>query len=444
MSASYIQLEKNFIKPSYIYTGSVLGFIMGEVNLFFMIFPFSDFFVTFGRWINLTSVTNAFNSLFAAASVGYLIVAKRVPAKWRNAFFLLLFTAFIVCSYLWTDSVMQPDAKNAIRRTVFTIFQTLAIVTILFEKGDEYVFTVLKRFAIIIAIMSTLSIALFPSESSWTIDDSGRKQAFFSSPNNLGQFLSFAFLIINFYKRTEFKWYIVVLLNAMLIYNAIECDSKTSMSGAIVCVVLYHLRFLIIPFLIFVIGAGLYLPIYTKKFEKGKAEKIDFAKRDLTFTGRSDVWAIMQRDIKNTDKATLGFGLGGYWGEKVYHPKANIHQLDWAPHQGHNGYLDIQIHLGLVGLFLFFLFLIEYFGTIFKKMNNLNITMLFVSVIFCINNITETSFFRGKHFFFVLLMIFYWYCNFKDKERVVIEEDDEDEVDDKAYRPLQVPAFNKP
>jgi hypothetical protein len=430
MQAVSIEISQDILKPSYTYTGKGLGFLLGEFNLFFLLFPFADFFITFGKWINLTSVTNATGTGLGFLSLGYLFfAAKKIRLNWNLAFSLFLYATVIAISFYWVDPAMKDDAKNHTIRTILTIFQTLVIVKIFFEKGDEYVFDVLKRMAIIIGVLSCFSIMLFPAESSWTIDDTGRKQSFFSSPNNLGQFLSFAFLIINFYKRSHLSLWIVLLLNGMIIYQAIECDSKTSLTGGLVCVALYHLRFLIRPFLLFVIGAGLYLPFYTQQFEKGEAEKIEFAKRDMTFTGRSDVWDIMIRDQRDNNKNLLGFGSGGYWGEKDYHPKARMHELEWEPHQGHNGYLDTRMATGIVGIMLFMLFLYQYFTNIFRVMNNRNIVMLFVSIIFCINNITETSFFRGKHFFFVLLMLFFWYTVFKQSIGTNDEEDEEEEIE---------------
>jgi O-antigen ligase len=289
--------------------------------------------------------------------------------------------------------------------------------------------------------MSALSIALFPAESSWTIDDSGRKQSFFSSPNNLGQFLSFFFLILNFYKRKSIKFPLWLLLNGLIIYQAIECDSKTSMTGGIICFVLYNFRFLIRPFLIFIVAAGLYLPYYTQTFEKGEAEKMEFAERDMTFTGRSDVWHVMLMDLRNYDKQWLGFGTGAYWGEKTYNPRASLHELEWTPNSGHNGYLDTKVTLGWVGVICLLLFLFQYFTNIFRILNNKNIVIIFISVVFCINNITETSYFRGKHFFFVLLMLFFWYTvmkkdNSNDEE---IEETEEEPSIDYQPQPIPVP-----
>lgn len=447
MYAPSFQLDQEY-KPSYAYTGKLIGFVLGELNLFFLMFPFAEFFVTFGKWINLTSVTNAIGQVLALLSLAYLFfAAKTFTFKWSRTIAMFMFVLLIMLSFTWTDPWMKAETKNIILRTVLTVAQTLVIVKIFFEKGNEYVLDVLKRYAIIIGIMSGLSIALFPAESSWTVDDTGRKQAFFSSPNNLGQFLSFFFLILNFYKRKSLSTPVWLLLNGLIVYQAIECDSKTSMTGGIICFILFNFRFLIRPFLIFVVCAGLYLPYYTQTFEKGEAEKIEFAKRDMTFTGRSDVWHVMLLDLREQKRQLLGFGTGGYWGEKNYNPRASIHELDWTPNSGHNGYLDTKVTLGWVGVICLLFFLAQYFTNIFRVLSNKNIVMLFVSIVFCINNITETSYFRGKHFFFVLLMCFFWYTCFKSREATLKDreegedgETEEEAVEEPIRRPVPVPV----
>lgn len=443
MYAARLEIQQETLKPSYAFTGKVVGFLLGELNLFFLLFPFQQFFITFGKWINLTSLTNMIGMVLGLMSVAYLFFAARsFRINWSRAIMLLVMMTTLVLSYFWADPLMKGESKTILIRTVFAVLQTLVIVKIFFEKGEEYVFDVLKRFAIIIGIMSGLSIALFPTESSWTIDDSGRKQAFFASPNNLGQFLSFFFLFLNFYKRSSIKWPVLIFLNLVIIYCANGCDSKTSLTGGILCFILYHLRFLIRPFLIFVICAGMYLPYYTGTFEKGEAEKIEFAKRDMTFTGRSDVWAIMLKNLDDQNRNLFGFGIGGYWGDFHYHPKATLGELEWEPNQGHNGYLDMKVALGWFGVVCLLAFLFQYFTNIFRVLNDKNIVMVFISVIFCINNITETTFFREKHFFFILLLLITWYCNFKKKEP---EEVMEEKVDDlPEYMPQPVPVAVKP
>jgi hypothetical protein len=224
MSMQTIQISKPLIKP---YTDKAISILLGEVQLFVMIFPFGDFFVTFGKWINLTPLTNLTNTALAGVSIAYLILRKRLDITFNNSTFFFSFLAYLLISLYWVHPLMLNDANIFTVRTLLTIIQALVIVQVLSERGNDELLDVLKRFSIIITVLSFLSIVFFPSESSWTVDDSGRKQSFYSSPNNLGQFLAFAFLIINFYKRRQIHIGLLLLLDIVILYQVNECDSKT-------------------------------------------------------------------------------------------------------------------------------------------------------------------------------------------------------------------------
>lgn len=413
------------------YTDKVISFILGEFQLFLLLFPFAEFFVTFGKWINLTVITNFLSTTLAGVSVLYLILRRRLDIDLKPSFLMFVFLFYLLISFYWVHPVMLDDARNFFIHTMLVIVQAIVIVQILSEKAPDEILNALKRFAIIVTILGLLSVIIFPSESSWTVDDSGRKQAFFSSPNNFGQFLAFAFLIINFYKRKELKLWKVLLLDVMIYFEITQCDSKTSLIGILVCFGCYHLRFLLKPLFYIVIAIGITLPIYTKMTNQSQnVQKVAFANRDLSFTGRSDVWDILMKDLKSTGHEMFGFGMGGYWGEKIYHPKSTMSELDWEPHQGHNGYLDIRVMAGLFGFILFLAFLLYYIRQLFKKTPHENVVIIFITLVILINNITESTLFRDRHFYFVVFMLLYWYVFLIKNNKIILNEGN---ISDSSY-----------
>lgn len=83
--------------------------------------------------------------------------------------------------------------------------------------------------------------------------------------------------------------------------------------------------------------------------------------KDITLTGRTDFWpqiieAILKRPI-------LGYGYNGFWqpwrGES--NPAAGIidPSTRYIPPHSHNGYLDLGLNLGIVGIFLFVFSLVQ-------------------------------------------------------------------------------------
>jgi exopolysaccharide production protein ExoQ len=71
--------------------------------------------------------------------------------------------------------------------------------------------------------------------------------------------------------------------------------------------------------------------------------------RDETLTGRTDVWASLFPAAMR--EPILGFGFGGFWTRAT----REMFRISEA----HNGYLEVILELGFVGLFLFSMFLLS-------------------------------------------------------------------------------------
>lgn len=82
--------------------------------------------------------------------------------------------------------------------------------------------------------------------------------------------------------------------------------------------------------------------------------------KDLTFTGRSDIWAIMFKQIDQ--HPWLGAGYGAYWvGPDPRSPSYEfMYRMYFYPGSAHNGYLEIANDLGFAGLLCLIGFLVGY------------------------------------------------------------------------------------
>ena len=84
---------------------------------------------------------------------------------------------------------------------------------------------------------------------------------------------------------------------------------------------------------------------------------------DTTFTGRTDIWGLMYDHIQLSP--WLGNGYRGFWSLGVASPKhASEIAFIRTIGSGHNGYLDIMLDLGIVGLCLLVLYMVLSFQTI--------------------------------------------------------------------------------
>jgi O-antigen ligase len=80
--------------------------------------------------------------------------------------------------------------------------------------------------------------------------------------------------------------------------------------------------------------------------------------KDPTLTSRTDIWAGVINAI--AERPVQGYGIGGVWIDQAApHTRAIQQQLGFVVFHSHNGYLEIALQLGLVGLALFAILLVS-------------------------------------------------------------------------------------
>jgi O-antigen ligase len=75
--------------------------------------------------------------------------------------------------------------------------------------------------------------------------------------------------------------------------------------------------------------------------------------RDTSLSGRPLLWAVLIPEILN--KPLLGYGLGAFWKGSTGAAAGVESIVRWNPGQAHNGFIDVAIDVGLVGLGIFLL-----------------------------------------------------------------------------------------
>lgn len=78
---------------------------------------------------------------------------------------------------------------------------------------------------------------------------------------------------------------------------------------------------------------------------------LGFFGKDATFTGRTDIWTALLEAI--AERPILGYGYGAFWplgSEPAYWVRVAV---EWDAPTAHNGWLEITLALGLVGLVCF-------------------------------------------------------------------------------------------
>lgn len=164
---------------------------------------------------------------------------------------------------------------------------------------------------------------------------------------------SFLFAFLAWRDRTHRKWWLGGLLISLAL--VVLSRSATSLLGAMLglgvigaawwmrkgrrwtlALVWAGFTGLALAVLVFIAAPGMVLGLIGK---------------DATLTGRTDIWAELFSAI--SQKPALGYGYLAFWGLDS-EPRYWLERaVDWNAPSGHNGWLDLAISLGLVGVAIY-------------------------------------------------------------------------------------------
>ena len=119
---------------------------------------------------------------------------------------------------------------------------------------------------------------------------------------------------------------------------------------------------------------------------------IDKMGRDATLTGRDRLWDVALRGVSNP---WIGSGYESFWiGDKI---KILMNEEKFITHatQAHNGYLEIYLQFGYIGIIIFFAMMLSALIEISRKIiefKNFGILCMVFFIVFLIYNMTEAAF----------------------------------------------------
>lgn len=79
--------------------------------------------------------------------------------------------------------------------------------------------------------------------------------------------------------------------------------------------------------------------------------------RDITLSGRTQLWGLVRDGIAN--KPWFGYGYDGFFQGPFSPAHAIVSQAEWAPTHAHNAYMEMALHVGVVGAVVYIGFTIR-------------------------------------------------------------------------------------
>ena len=360
--------------------------------------------------------------------MGVRVLATRSIAWARvirqNAWLLWLFV-FMVISVAWSD-FPYVSAKRVFK----SIGAAVMVLVVLTEPNPvEAVGAVIRRSAYIVIPFSILSIRYFRDIGiSW--DWTGNAvswQGVTTSKNTLGQiamtsaiyFLWERFRASGTHGRTIS--YLYLGMSLYLLKGSDDAVSVTSLSvfGVAVFALLglgkrrwgrssaarACLVSLVLLAVLALLGTFVWHTVAPFPESSVMGSVILALGRDMTLTGRTEIWTDVLQ-VASTHPL-WGTGYGAFWIGRI----ANIpwtENLTWTLGQAHNGYIDVYLQIGAIGLVLLAIATLNVIDSNLKLFKvsfeyarlrtTLTIVILFV-------NVTESTLLRGDHNLWFLFLL---------------------------------------
>ena len=291
-------------------------------------------------------------TVYALPAIAALLVApRRAILRIPVSVSLFLLLGWMSLSYMWTIDVAQTQFQ--VRQQIALCLAVVIAVGLLpleesfrwFLRGVKLLLLI-SLFATIFDSGTRVSIEFGSVLSAW--------EAWFPSKNNLGRFLAFALASILWLDRGTWS---KILWSSIAIGLAVGANSATAVAA----------MFLLAAFAFWinryrklgdeltgvfaVVSVFLGLVAVIAGFA-ALAIIVDALGRDLTFTGRTEIWDGLLPFIE--DRLWHGYGHDALWTLETSESRALSRAVGFPPAHAHNSVLNTMAGIGLVGLVLFF------------------------------------------------------------------------------------------
>jgi len=361
------------------------SFVLIYITFFTTNIPFdpSNYADTFGG--ETTNIKNQVVYLFLFFS-SLVILSKRfdkILSLIRSEKYLSIFILLCLLSAVWSDYHFLSFKRS------FQLFVMFLVIVEALVNIDPKV--LLKQLKIVVSIYLFYNLyacrfipaAIDPVFGTWRGIE---VQKNWLAQNSLYCLLSsIVFFSLDKTRLTKLYDSVLILISVLIIYKA---HSSTNLI-AVVIIVFMGIVFQIesvfknlwigrsilgFVFLFILTLSGIFLIFSSEVFGLIPG----YFGKDLTFSGRVDIWDFVWNDIEK--QFLLGYGFATYWimGSSRIEIFASYFE-GFMVNSAHNGFLEIMLQLGVVGFILFLFPIIAYIYRMFKLNSNLAI-LIFISI----------------------------------------------------------------
>ncbi len=363
--------------------------------------------------------------------LGSLVALSRRPANWggvigHNAA-VFLFYGYIFLSISWVQGFDNPLTK--LLRPVGDLCMALVVATE--PNPRQAIITMCRRTCIALIPLSIVLIKYYPylgrmQDKHWGLDS---WIGVCTHKNPLGQLCLAASLGVIWtmiedrrrgipLKKQRFSWILALLISYPYFAGDVNSRSSTAIFCLFLCVALLwaigRLRNQIDAVLRKIMGGAVVLLLLSGMLNLVGSSPQDAVAaifgKDATLSDRTYLWADVIR-IGSQQHLMLGSGYGSFWVPSLYPQLSPM--VDNKPAEAHNGYLETFANLGLVGVFLLAIMIVQSIRSAAVttrtdfEYGRMRLAVLIMVVVL---NYSEAAFPRGCHLWWFSFLVFALYA----------------------------------
>jgi len=367
--------------------------------------------------------SSSLDQIFYLSVLGIsFLVASMRGVKWGKIYAanktLMIFYLYFFLSILWSS-----DPSGSFKRLIKD-FSLLFVAALIFTEKDpmEAVRAVYVRCAFVLLPLSMVFIKWFPVYGRvYGIGGEMTLTGVTTQKNSLGEIvLIFTLFLVWDYlemrratetvRRRKIPWALFfLLLNGGWLLHLSDSKTATVCTAVGLFLIIRSGRLLskTISRVVFIGALSLpFLVFFSQEFGEVIAPLMAALGRDMTFTGRTEIW---QHININTVNPLIGYGYWNFWGGPGG-DRINLAMKALIPN-AHNGYLDLYLDGGILGLSVLFLLLLATGNSIIKRLkpgsdeNRYQRVRLAFVVAAIIYNLSESTFARMGPIWLTSLMM---------------------------------------
>ncbi|WEM41574.1 O-antigen ligase family protein [Photobacterium sp. DA100] len=260
---------------------------------------------------------------------------------------ILILLIYVFLSFIWSY-----DKISTLKASMFLFLSTILLMGLLYKNQLRNSAYALKNYFLTVVFLS--SIFYFVGIGQMGEPYPGVLNGIFPHKNILGRVCAigviffgcywysyrknkdilyllfcFAFLILS-----ESKGAISILVISIIVFFLVYNSYKGSLIKKIASITIIVSSFILISYVL--TNAEVILELLGK---------------DITLTGRTFLWDLALEYLR--DQYIFGYGYDVFWTSVIDYNKLTAYEIYWEAPHAHNGYLDLLLDVGFIGLLLY-------------------------------------------------------------------------------------------